>query len=178
MSRNPDSTVLESNRIMIKPLNIALILLVGGAASLAHAQSPKESFADTFADMQALSSNSSNWQRERPVFSKLPRERSAGLSLQEMQALSSDSPVWEIDQGKIEVDRGPTFAKTHPHGLSFSQYQAYASNSDEFALPQKVEAPSLAATDPAAGDATKLTLRDRIASFLHRGGSSSTGDAK
>ena len=119
---------------MNKSLNVALAILFGGTASLALAQSPKESFVDTFAAMQSLSSNSSNWQQDKPVFSKAPRERGAGYSLREMQALSSDSPVWQIDHGKVEVDRGPTFAQTHPRGLSFSQYQAYASNSGEFAL--------------------------------------------
>jgi len=180
MYRNSNPTHFERNRIMTKSLNVALAVLIGGAASFAYAQSPKEAFANAFADMQSLSSNSSNWQREAPTFSKAPRERSAGLSIREMQALSSDSPVWEIDRGKIEVDHGPTFAQTHPHGLSFSQYQAYASNSDEFAPPRTVDISSIAATDPVsvAGDAAKVTLHDRIANFLHRGGPSNTSDAK
>ena len=131
---------------MNKSLNVALAGLLGGTASLAVAQSPKESFADMFASMQAASSNSSNWQRDKPVFSKAPREPSAGFSIREMQALSSDSPGWQIDQGKVEFDRGPTFAQTHRHGLSFSQYQAYASNSGEFAPPPNADMPSFAAT--------------------------------
>jgi hypothetical protein len=153
---------------MNKSLNVALAILFGGTASLAVAQSPKESFADTFAAMQAASSNSSNWQRDKPVFSKAPREPSAGYSNREMQALSSDSPVWQIDQGKVEFDRGPTFAKTHPHGLSFSEYQAYASNSGEFALPPNADMSSIAATGTVnvAGDTVKPTLAERIASFL------------
>jgi len=180
MYRNSNPIHFERNRIMTKSLNVALAVLIGGAASFAYAQSPKEAFANAFADMQSLSSNSSNWQRATPTFSKAPRERSAGLSIREMQALSSDSPVWEIDGGKIEVDHGPTFAQTHPHGLSFSQYQAYASNSDEFAPPRTVDISSIAATDPVsvAGDAAKVTLHDRIANFLHRGGPSNTSDAK
>jgi hypothetical protein len=155
---------------MNKSLNVALAILLGGTASLAVAQSPKESFADTFATMQGLSSNSSNWQQDKPVFNKSPRERSAGYSLRDMQALSSDSPVWQIDQGKVQFDRGPTFAQTHPHGLSFSVYQAYASNSGEFALPPNADMPSIAATGTAnvAGDTAKPTLIERIASFLHR----------
>ena len=146
MSRNPNPSNFDRSRMMNKSLNVALAILFGGVASLAIAQSPKESFADTFADMQGLSSNSSNWQREKPVFSKVPRERSAGYSLREMQALSSDSPVWQIDQGKVEFDHSPTFAQTHPRGLSFSQYQAYASNSGEFALAPNAEISSIAAT--------------------------------
>jgi hypothetical protein len=165
---------------MTKPLNIALAVLIGGTVSLAQAQSPKQSFADAFADMQALSSNSSNWQRDKPVFSKAPRERVAGFSLRDMQALSSDSPVWELEQGKIEVDRGPSFARTNPHGLSFSQYQAYASNSDEFALPRNVATLYVAENEAmtVAGNATKPTLHDRIASFLHRRASSNADGTK
>ena len=142
---------------MNKSLNAALAILFGSIASLALAQSPKESFADTFATMQSLSSNSSNWQQDNPVFSKVPRERSAGFSIGEMQALSSDSPVWRIDHGKVEVDHGPTFAQTHPHGLSFSQYQAYASNSGEFALAPNADMPSIAAT----GEGPRLAIKRR-----------------
>ena len=165
---------------MNKSLNVALAILFGGTASLALAQSPKEAFADTFANMQSLSSNSSNWQRDKPVFSKAPKEASAGFSIREMQALSSDSPVWQIDQGKVEFDHGPTFAQAHPHGLSFSQYQAYASNSGEFALPPNADMSSLAATGAAnvAGNTAKPTLGERIASFLHRGSATNAGGVK
>ena len=107
---------------MNKSLNVALAFLLGGAASLAFAQSTKESFADTFATMQALSSNSSNFQRDKPDFSNTPRKPSVGFSIREMQALSSDSPAWQIDQGKVEFDHGPTFVQTRPHGLSSPQY--------------------------------------------------------
>lgn len=130
---------------MNKTLNAALAILVGGTTSLAIAQSSKESFADTFASMQALSSNSSNWQQEKPAFSQIAKATGVALSSREMQALSSDSPVWQIDQGKPVLDYGPTFAQTHPHGLSFSQYQAYASNSGEFALSPIADMPSFAA---------------------------------
>jgi hypothetical protein len=157
MSRNPNPSNFDRSRIMNKSLNVALAILFGSTASLALAQSPKESFVDTFATMQSLSSNSSNWQQDKPVFSKVPRERSAGFSLRETQALSSDSPVWQIDQGKVQFDRGPTFAQTHPHGLSFSQYQAYASNSGEFALAPNADMPSIAAT----GDGLRLAIKRR-----------------
>ena len=165
---------------MNKSRNVALAIFFGGTASLAVAQSPKESFADTFASMQAASSNSSNWQRDKPVFSKAPREPSAGFSIREMQALSSDSPGWQIDQGKVEFDRGPTFAQTHPHGLSFSEYQAYASNSDEFALPPNADTSSFAATGTVnmARDNAKPTLSERIAGFLRRAGATNADAVK
>jgi hypothetical protein len=161
MSRHLNPSNFGRSRIMHRSLNVALAILLGGTASLAVAQSPKESFADTFATMQSLSSNSSNWQQDKPVFSKVPTERSAGYSIRDMQALSSDSPVWQIDQGKVQFDHGPTFAQTHPHGLSFSQYQAYASNSGEFALPPNADMPSIAATGTVnvAGATAKPTPR-------------------
>ena len=161
MSRNPNPSNFDRSCIMNKSLNVALAILLGGIASLAIAQSPRESFADTFANMQSLSSNSSNWQQDKPVFSKAPRQPGAAYSTHEMQALSSDSPVWQIDQGKVEFDHGPTFAQMHPHGLSFSQYQAYASNSGEFALPMNADMSSFAATGnvTVAGHTGRSTLR-------------------
>src|SRR5437899_7617769 len=105
MSRNSNSSNFDRSRIMNKSFSIALAILVGGTASLAVAQSPKESFADTLAAMQELSSNSSNWQRDKPVVGKTPRERSAGYSIRDMQALSSDSPGWQINAGRVEFDR-------------------------------------------------------------------------
>ena len=179
MSRNPNSSNFNRSRIMNKSLSVALAILVGGTASLAIAQSPKESFADTFAAMQELSSNSSNWQRDKPFFSKTPRERSAGYSIRDMQALSSDSPGWQIDQGRVEFDRGPTFAQSHPHGLSFAQYQAYASNSGEFALSPTADM-SIAATGTVnmPGDTAKPTLGERIATLLHRGSATNASEAK
>src|SRR2546427_9307550 len=99
MSRNPGPSNFNRSCIMNKSLTVALAIFFGGTATLAIAQSPKESFADTFANMQSLSSNSSNWQRDKPVFSNAPKEASAGFSIREMQALSSDSPIWQIDQG-------------------------------------------------------------------------------
>jgi len=153
---------------MNKSLNLALAFLFAGSASLAVAQSPKESFGDKLAAKQEASSNSSNWQRDKPLVSKAPREVGAGLSLREMQALSCDSPGWQIDQGEIEFDHGETFTKTQPNGLSFSQYQPYAANSGEFSLPLNADMSSIAGTGPVnvAGDIVKPTLGERIASFL------------
>ena len=165
---------------MNKSLNVALAILLGGAASLSVAQSPKESFADMFAAMQAASSNSSNWQRDKPVFSKAPRQPSAALSLRDYEALSSNSSQWQLDQGVITIDKGPTFAKTNPHGLSFSQYQAYASNSDEFALPSNADTSSFAATGTVnvARDNAKPTLGERIAGFWRRAGATNADAVK
>ena len=165
---------------MNKSLNVALAVLFGGAASLAVAQSPKESFADSFATMQELSSNSSNWQRDKPVVSKAARQPSAGLSLSDYQALSSNSSQWQLDQGVITVDKGPTFAKTHPHGLSFSEYQAYASNSNEFALPPNADTSSFAATGTVnvARDNAKPTLNERMTGFLRRSGATNADAMK
>jgi hypothetical protein len=165
---------------MNKSLNVALAILLGGAASLSVAQSPKESFADMFAAMQAASSNSSNWQQDKPVFSKAPREPAVAYSTREMQALSSDSPVWQIDQGKVEFDHSPSFAKTNPHGLSFSEYQAYASNSGEFALPPNAGMSSIAATGTVnvARDNAKPTLGERIAGFWRRAGATNADAVK
>jgi len=170
MSRTEIPNLCNRNRTMIESLAFALALVIGSAASVTHAQAPAGSFADAFASMQSLSSNSSNWQREAPYVSNSPRESFAGLSMREMQALSSDSPSWSLDHGKIEVDRGQTFAQTHPHGLSFPQYQAYASNSDEFALPPTVRTSTLAAKEPlkAAESAVEATGRERIARVLLR----------
>ena len=164
---------------MNKSLNVALAILFGGTASLSVAQSPKESFADMFATMQAESSNSSNWQRDKPVFSKAPRP-SAALSLRDYEALSSNSSQWQLDQGVITIDKGPTFAKTHPHGLSFSEYQAYAANSDQFALPPNADTSSFAATGTVnmARDNAKPTLNERMTGFLRRAGATNADAVK
>lgn len=140
---------------MTKPLHTALhttiAVLLGVTASLAHAESANDSFAGRFAAMQALSSNSSQWQPAAPQRGNGPRNAAVALSLRDMQALNSDSPVWQIDQGRVAVDRGPTFAQTHPHGLAFAQYQAYASNSNEFSLPASAVAPPAMPMMAAAG---------------------------
>lgn len=140
---------------MKKPLRTALhttiAVLLGATASLAHAQSGNDSFAGRFAAMQALSSNSSQWQPATPQPGNGLRNAPVALSLRDMQALNSDSPVWQIDQARVTVDRGPTFVETHPHGLAFAQYQAYASNSNEFSLPGNAVAPPAMPMMAAAG---------------------------
>ena len=136
---------------MNKSRHVVVALLLGATASLAHAQSGGDSFAGNFAALQALSSNSSQWQPAAPQIANGPRNASVALSLRAMQALNSDSPVWQIDQGRITPDRGPTFAQTHPHGLAFAQYQAYASNSGEFSAPANTVAPPAMPMMAAAG---------------------------
>jgi len=128
----------------------ALAVLLLGAMPLARAQSSAPSFADTFADMQSLSSDSIQYQREKPVISKAPAARVARFSLRDMQALSSDSPLWQVDAGKPALDRGPTFANTHPHGLSFAEYQALASNAPEVASTSKADLSTMTAKAPAS----------------------------
>jgi hypothetical protein len=145
MSRNQARCNFNTHSIKNRSLNVALAIVLGTAASLAFAQSTKDSFADTFASMQSLSSNSSNWQQDKPRLSNVSGRPQATFSIRQMQALSSDSPIWQLDQGKVEFDHGPTFAQAHPHGLSFSQYQAYAANSGEFAVPSTAGMPSFAA---------------------------------
>ncbi|MGG7380182.1 hypothetical protein ACQ7B2_15980, partial [Escherichia coli] len=68
----------------------AIATLLGGS-SLAFAQPFSASFANSFAEMQALSSNSSQWQQARPTFSRgapIPRSQ---LSVSDYQALASNS---------------------------------------------------------------------------------------
>jgi hypothetical protein len=131
--------------------HLIVAALLGATASLAHAEAPRNAFAADFASMQALSSNSSQWQPGAPQVGIGPRNAPVALSLRAMQALNSDSPVWQPDQGRVVVDRGPTFAQKHPHGLAFAQYQAYASNSGEFSLPGSAVVPPAMPMMAAAG---------------------------
>jgi hypothetical protein len=148
MSRN--SIRFGNTRALTRGSTVAaaLAVLLLGATPFARAQSSAPSFADTFADMQSLSSDSIQYQREKPVFSNAPAERVARFSLRDMQALSSDSPVWQVDADKPALDRGPTFAKTHPHGLSFAEYQALASNAPEVASTSNAGLSTMTAKAP------------------------------
>jgi hypothetical protein len=171
MSRYPHPSTFRTTRIMNKSLTVALAFLLGGTASLVLAQPPKESFAETFARLQAESSNSAMFQQDKPDFNAAAAYPSTGLAFREAQALSSNSSMWQLDSGKVDFDYGPTFAKTHPHGLPFAVYEAYASNSGAFALPQDADASQDTATGVAdvASGTPKLTLGERIARFLQRG---------
>jgi hypothetical protein len=143
--------------------------VMAGAASLALAQTPKESFAETFARMQAESSNSSHYQPTTPSSSSQAADPTTGLKERELQALSSESPGWQLDN-RITVDHGPTFAQTHPHGIPFAEYQAESSNGGEFKQPGETATTSLAGADTGTttGSAAKPTLRQRFASLFHR----------
>ena len=155
---------------------LAVAALVGGS-NLAFAQSPKASFAGTFAEMQALSSNSSQWQPTQPSGGReavAPRSR---LALRDYQTLSSNSSQWQLGQGQIGVDNGSTFAKTHPQGIPFAEYQAVAANSDQYAAAGSVATSSIARTDgPTIAGSRGSTLRDRLTSFFHRSTPVSTQD--
>jgi len=148
---------------------LAVAALMAGS-TMASAQPARTSFADTFAEMQAVSSNSSQWQpRQALVTARVagPRDR---VALADYQALASNSSQWQLDQGPVVVDGGPTFAQTHPRGIAFAEYQALASNSGEF---QNVGdggiTSSFASTGAAQGAVTAgLTLRDRWARLFRR----------
>ena len=121
---------------MRKTFTFLAVAALTAGSTLAFAQSSKTSFADAFGNLQALSSNSSQWQ---------------------------------IDQGPMIVDRGPTFAQTHPQGLSFVEYQALASNSGEFQISGD-GATSSFASEAAPRDAmgARTTVLDRWARLFHR----------
>src|SRR5205809_5048456 len=121
----------DRSRFMNKTFTFLAVAALASGSNLAFAQSP--AFADTFAEMQALSSNSSQWQPTQPSVGReavAPRSR---LTLRDYQALSSNSSQWQLGQGQIGIDNGPTFAKTHPQGIPFAEYQAVATNSDQYA---------------------------------------------
>lgn len=159
---------------MNKTFKFLAASLIAGATTVAVAQTPKASLADTFARMQAESSNSSQFQPTQPIFSNRPADPAARLSLAEMQALSSESPVWQLDRGRAQVDPGPTFAQIPPQGLSFGDYQALASNSGAFSASANAD------TAMASNDGSRLRrvqwpiVRERIASFFHRDSASPT----
>ena len=160
---------------MNKTFTFLAVAALASGSNLAFAQSP--SFADTFAEMQALSSNSSQWQPTQPSGGReavAPRSR---LALRDYQTLSSNSSQWQLGQGQIGVDNGPTFAKTHPQGIPFADYQAVAANSDQYAVTGSVATSSIARTDgPTIAGSRGSTLRDRLTTFFHRSAPVSTQD--
>ena len=88
---------------MNKTFTFLAVAALASGSNLALAQSPKSSFADTFAEMQNLSSNSSQWQPTQPSVGReavAPRSR---LTLRDYQALSSNSSRWQLDQVAHEV---------------------------------------------------------------------------
>lgn len=160
---------------MNRTFKILTISVMAGAASVAFAQTPKESFAETFAGMQAESSNSGHYHQTQPELNRQAADPTAGLSEREMQALSSESPGWQLNN-RINVNRGPMFAQAYPHGIAFAEYQAESSNGGEFKQPGEADTSSLASTDTGTvtSSAGKPTLPQRFASFFHRNGAAST----
>jgi len=151
-------------------LGFLAVAVLAGASTLALAQPARPSFTNTFAEMQSLSSNSSQWQQQQPSFSRrtaVPRNR---VSLGDYQALSSNSSQWQADQGRIPVDNTPSFAQAHPHGISFADYQVLASNSGEYQMKSAEEGPSLATVSP------HPTLRDRLTAIFRRSSATPTND--
>lgn len=155
---------------MNKTLKVLVLAMLAAGPTLALAQTPRASFADSFAQMQALSSNSSQWQPMQPTLTRqavAPRDL---LSFREYQALASNSSQWQRDQGSVGVDKGPTFAKTHPRGIPFGDYQAIASNSDAFQTTNTAGPSSVATSDggnPSADSGS--TPRDRLARAFRQG---------
>ena len=79
---------------MNRMLKIAVTSLLLGGATLAVAQSPAQSFADRYRQMQSIASQGPAY-HEAPTFSNEPAGPRPRLSIAQMQALSSDSPVWQ-----------------------------------------------------------------------------------
>jgi len=64
-ARHFSSSIFTWSSIMKHAYNVVAGALLAGAATLASAQSPQaQAFAERFAELQALSSNSSQFQRE------------------------------------------------------------------------------------------------------------------
>src|SRR5262245_10250836 len=72
-------------------LRFLAVAVLAGGSTLALAQPFQSSFANMFAEMQALSSNSSQWQQAKPSFSRQSVAQRDRVSLTDYQALSSNS---------------------------------------------------------------------------------------
>ena len=79
---------------MNKLLRNAVASLMLGSATLAVAQSPAESFADRYRQLQAVSSQGPAY-HPAPTFSGTPAVPRPRLSIAQYQALSSDAPAWQ-----------------------------------------------------------------------------------
>ena len=155
---------------MNKTIGILAATVIAGTSMSALASPTNQSFADSFAQLQALSSNSSQWQQATPTFSRQAADPTRGLSIANYQSLSSESAEWQPSQRRYTVDRGPSFARTNPSGLPFADYQALSSNSGEYAAPETGSTSSMAAAPSRTTTASPNwpTLRERLASFFHR----------
>lgn len=163
MYRKPSSV-----RTQLGPL---AVVVLAGASTLAFAQPSSSSFASTFAEMQALSSNSSQWQQQTPSFSRQAATPHDRVSLGDYQALSSNSSQWQPDQGGMPVDNAPAFARTHPRGIPFAEYQALASNSGEYQMASAGIGLPLA-----TADSRHTSLRDRLAAIFGRSNATPAND--
>jgi hypothetical protein len=156
-------------------LFVVAVLIGGSRATLAASTSA--SFADTFATMQSLSSNSSQWQPTPSQPTRLALTPRSPLSIADYQALASNSPQWQGDQAAVRVDRGPTFARTHPQGIPFAEYQALAANSDQYAISENDPTSAIATSD--AGKRAReagTRLRNRLTSLFRPSASPPTQD--
>ena len=174
---------------MKKSVSVVLAVLLAGSTSLAVAQTSaaavanvssgtdwtavKKRFADQFASFQDISDGKAPaWSLRKPTFSNTPTDPTAGLNERQMQALSSESPMWQPDQGKVEVDRSPSFAQTHPRGLTEADYQALSSESSMYQNLDRVDGGSAFASvnhAPDAGGAATTSIATHIANFFHVG---------
>ena len=84
---------------MNSTLKASITAVLLGAATLAVAQSPAESFADRFKQFQGLSGAGPAF-KPTPTFSNEPRAAAPRLSIREFQAMSSDSLAWQLDPEK------------------------------------------------------------------------------
>jgi hypothetical protein len=161
-------------------ISVLLAVLLAGSTSLAVAQTSaaavsvssskdwsavKKNFADQIASFQNISDGQAPaWSLSKPTFSNVPTDPTAGLNERQMQALSSESPMWQPDHGKVEVDHGPTFAQTRPHGLTEADYQALSSESSMYQNLDRVDGGSALAS---AKQAPTTPVATRIANFFH-----------
>ena len=83
---------------MNRTLKSTITAVLLGTATLAVAQSPSESFADTIRQFQALSGAGPAF-KPQPTFSNEPKAPAPRLSTREFQAMSSDSVAFKLPAG-------------------------------------------------------------------------------
>ena len=143
--------------------------------ALAVAQSPAESFADRIKQYQALSSAGPAY-HPPPEFSNEPTIPPPHLPVRWYASMSSGALAYRLDGGQIVVWEGPSFAQTHPQGLSTAEYLAYSSDSEVYKLPPGSDAMAFATVDvvPAARQGVQFAtdFRSRINAPSRAGGAS------
>jgi len=128
------------NRLLTK-LVIAATFAAGASAAFADEgawmqRTPSaQNSANTFATLQAESSNSSWWQpQSAPPIDTGPRGPVAALTFSEMEGLSSSAPAFHprpaaaTSLAQVPADPVP------PHGFTVAQYQALSSESPMWQL--------------------------------------------